>query len=874
MELMEVPDGFSVQLFASEPDIGKPIAMEWDEQGRLWIIETADYPNTVRGRADDGDDRLLICEDTDGDGQADQFKVFAEGLSTPTSFTFVPGGVLVAQAPHFLLLKDLDGDDVADTKEIVMTGWGIFDTHAGPSNLQYGLDNKLWGTVGYSGFDGNIAGKSAAFRQGVFRFGRDVRNGITDFEYVASTSNNTWGLGFSEEFDVFMSCTNNEHSVFLGIPDTYYKRLGLAGRGIEKIDSHYQIHPVADELYQLDVQGGFTAATGHSLYTARSFPSEYWNRTAFICEPTGRLVHNHVIAPNGSGFKELGDGKNILASKDTWFSPVGAEVGPDGALWVLDWYNFMIQHTPQGQRGKTLPGRDLFRGRIYRVIHERSKPTAIPEVSVDRPSSLLQALQSDNMFWRITAQRLIVSNQLVGLSEQLFALVEQNVVDDVNTNGPALHAIWTLSGLGLLDGSDQRSLDVVLTALKHKAPGVRKAAVQVLPIHIPAVADRLLASGVLEDPDNRVRLAAYLALVDAQSTHEIGRAVFSAANDVRNVEDKWISRALKILARAHDRVFLDEYITHYDASAWRTADGTLIHQLVAGEQLSVHALEPLNGVAIGAGHIPDFSEKPFTFIVDVRGLDAAENLTLIAYGNEENGIKIVVNEGVVSYHIFQDGRHSVLYSKEDLPPDFSVKASLADAGVMSLSINHNVVGRAKVKGFFPVLPAGLIAVNHMLADACFHARSPGTGIAAAKLIITHLDGFKQKEHPPVAQVVSLRARLGELRYSKQSFSVKAGSTVKIEFTNPNYMQHNLVIVKPGALGRVRSAAAELARGPKGLELQYVPTSEDILFASPLVNPDERYEMVFTAPSMPGNYPFLCTFPGHSETMYGMMDVTE
>ncbi|WP_434547559.1 PVC-type heme-binding CxxCH protein [Parapedobacter pyrenivorans] len=723
MELIELPEGFSVELFASEPDIGKPIAMEWDERGRLWIIETVDYPNTVSGQPAEGDDRILICEDTDGDGKADKFKVFAAGLDIPTSFAFVQGGIIVAQAPHFLLLRDLDGDDIADTREIVMTGWGIFDTHAGPSNLQYGLDNKLWGTVGYSGFDGHIGGKPVTFRQGAFRFGRDVCGGVKDFEYLATTSNNTWGLGFSEEFDVFISCTNNEHSVFLGIPKQYYANTGLHGPGIEKIDSHYQIHPLVGELHQLDVQGGFTAATGHAFYTARSFPREYWNRTAFICEPTGRLVHKHVVAPSGSGFVELGDGKNILASSDSWFSPVGAKVGPDGALWVLDWYNFMIQHTPQEQKEEVIPGRDLFRGRIYRVVYKQSKPTAMPEVSVDRPASLLEALQSDNMFWRITAQRLIVQSNLVGMAEQLFGLIEENTVDEVHTNGPALHAIWTLSGLGLLDGSDQRCLDVILTALKHQAPGVRKAAVQVLPVHIPFVADRLLVSGILEDPDNRVRLAGYLALTDAKSTPGIGRAIFSATNDVRNTEDKWISQALKILAQVHNQVFQDEYIAHFDPLAWGASDSMLIHQLAATPT-------------------------------------------------------------------------------------------------------------------------------------------------------THSDDFEKEDSLQIDQVVSISARLGELLYDKQSFTVKAGSNVKIEFSNPNYTQHNLVIIKPGTLEPVREAAAKLARGSRGGELQYVPNTEDILFASSLVNPNERCELIFIAPSVAGRYPFLCTFPGHSETMHGIMNVTE
>ena len=117
-KLIQVPVGFDLELFASEPDIINPIAMEWDEKGRLWVIETVDYPNTVREDKSSGDDRIKICEDTDGDGKADKFTVFAENLNIPTSMVFANGGIIVSQAPHFLFLKDTDGDDKADVRKI------------------------------------------------------------------------------------------------------------------------------------------------------------------------------------------------------------------------------------------------------------------------------------------------------------------------------------------------------------------------------------------------------------------------------------------------------------------------------------------------------------------------------------------------------------------------------------------------------------------------------------------------------------------------------------------------------------------------------------------------------------------------------------
>ena len=172
--------------------------------------------------------------------------------------------------------------------------------------------------------------------------------------------------------------------------------------------------PITKNVRQVDVFGGFTAAAGFNLYTARSYPREYWNRIAFVSEPTGRLLHRAILEPKGAGYAEQ-DGWNLLASDDEWVGPVDAQVGPDGNVWVADWYNFIIQHnpTPPGfQTGKgnayENPLRDHQHGRIYRVVYTgapAAKPMALHK---DRPDELVAALRNDNLFWRLTAQRLLV----------------------------------------------------------------------------------------------------------------------------------------------------------------------------------------------------------------------------------------------------------------------------------------------------------------------------------------------------------------------------------------------------------------------------------------------------------------------------------
>lgn len=890
--LIQVPVGFKLELFASEPDIQKPIAMDWDEKGRLWVIETVDYPNTVRDDKGEGDDRIIICEDTDGDGKADKFTVFAEGLNIPTAFTFANGGIIVAQAPQFLFLKDTDGDDKADVREVLFEGWGTYDTHAGPSNLRYGMDNKIWGTVGYSGFEGTIGGKPFRFSSGVYQFDSDA----THFEYLGNTTNNTWGLGFSEEFDVFISTANNEHSDFFAIPARYYEKSSLMERGIEKIDGHYNMHVLTKELRQVDVHGGFTAAAGHSLYTARAFPSEYWNRVAFISEPTGRLVHRHILEQVGSGFREKGDGWNMIASSDNWFGPVEAKVGPDGALWVLDWYNFIIQHNPtpagfdNGEGNAYIdPLRDNTKGRIYRLVHEDAKRYKPLTLNPERPGTLVDALESDNMFWRLTAQRLLVESGDTDVVNDLHKLIRDKSLDAVNTNGAALHAIWALHGLGLLDGSDGKSLSTVIEALKHPAPGVRRAAVQTLPVGKPEVVQQLLASGVTRDSDLRVRLAVFLALSDAAPTVEIGKAIFEAVQQVDNIGDKWISHALLIAGAMHRQAFMGEYhqgIGHPDLS---NTDGSLAERIFAGKSMVVLPLNTERGGTVGGRQIPDFADQEISFVTDVRPPEMRRVLVegiMVSHGNKRDGYVVYMKDGKVCFQVNQKGQKTILKTADALPETFKVKASLLSGGKMTLSIDGKQVAEGSTSGLFTKVPDGPIRVGHNRqrqwgSDELF----PNVGdypddfhftgeLANTRLVAVNLHAAQGGETVVADRTITIKAVIGEMKYDITNFTAKAGQTLKIVFENPDHMQHNLLVLKPGTLEKVGEAADELAKQPNGVEMQYIPATSDVLFSTPLVNPEERYELTLTVPDTPGDYPYVCTFPGHWRIMHGTMKVTK
>ena len=539
MDYTQVPVGFRLELFASEPDIVNPICMAWDERGRLWVAESVDYPNQLTGTRR-GRDNIKILEDTDGDGRCDQVKVFASGLNVPTSITFSKGGIIVAHAPDFIFMKDTDGDDTADVREILNTGWGTNDTHAGPSNLRYGFDNKIWGTVGYSGYRGPTSSGQGQFGQGVFKMDADGSN----LTFLHQFNNNTWGLGFNETGDVFGSTANNNPAFFCGFPETGYA--GDKGLSAKMIADTLRFFPITPNVRQVDAFGNYTAGAGYAFATSGNFPESWRNEVSFIAGPTGNLLGMYRNQPDGSGFKAVNQ-PSLIASADEWFSPVAAEVGPDGNLWVADWYNFIIQHNPtptairggyDAERGMgnahINPNRDRQHGRIYRLVWEGAEVSETKSLAGVAASQLVKALSDDNLFWRQTAQRLLVESKAVETAPELHELLAKG-------GKAALHAFWTLHGLGELDGETHQA------ALLSRDPALRKNAVMALG---RSEEDKrlLIDTAVLTDADLGVRRAAFIALAHLPASDFLGAVTLRLYEDSTNREDHWLSMALKASA--------------------------------------------------------------------------------------------------------------------------------------------------------------------------------------------------------------------------------------------------------------------------------------------------------------------------------------
>ncbi len=602
-----VPKSFQLSLWAKEsnenwPDQsrnnstlagfkGKLIAMNWDERGRLWVCETIDYPNELQP-AGQGRDRIKICEDTDNDGHADKFTVFAEHLSIPSTLVCCRGGVLVQDGQSTIFLKDTDGDDVADFKQVLITGWAMGDTHGGVSNFQYGPDNWIWAMQGYNNSEPIINGKpQMRFRQGFWRF--KVKNGVSDatapafaidkstkeaakvasdsfnehtlrveaLEFMRATNNNTWGLGFSEEGYVFGSTANNCPSVHMPIANRYYDQVaGWSPKTLEKISPDSKFVPLDDKIRQVDVHGGYTAACGASLYTARNYPEAWWNRISMVCEPTGHLVGAFVLEKQGTGYKSK-NVFNVIAGIDDWDAPIMSEVGPDGNVWVLDWYNYIIQHNPTPTGFKTGKGaayeselRDKRFGRIYRLTYQAGEgktPSHTRQLSKASALELVNALKDTNFFWRRTAQRLLLERGAADAEtlNALVALVGNQEMDAIGLTTSAIHAIWTLSGLAE-SGNElaKKALQEACTkGFKHPSSPVRNAAVTCCDL---TQVKQVLESNLQQDADPKVQLAVMLRIADGGSKELVSGKLLSdfmlgsqsiASDDI--LMDAWTSAA-------------------------------------------------------------------------------------------------------------------------------------------------------------------------------------------------------------------------------------------------------------------------------------------------------------------------------------------
>jgi uncharacterized protein len=952
VKLMQIPVDFNLEVFASEPNVMHPIAMAWDEKGRLYVLITKDYPNERKETG--GSDYILLCEDTNKDGKADKFTRFAEGLSIPTGMVFANGGLIVSQAPNMLFLKDNDGDDKADEKKILFSGFGTGDTHAGPSNLHYGFDNWIWGCVGYSGIKAKFAQKDTInFGQGFFRFKADG----SDFEHITSTSNNTWGFSFNETGDVFGSTANNSHGWYMAIPHRNILNGSNSNNGSRGTDTHKDMKTITPRVRQVDVFGGYTAAAGHNFYTARAFPKKYWNKTAFVCEPTGHVVHQNIMEKNGTDYQDV-EGFNLLAGADEWVSPVFAEVGPDGAVWVADWYSYIIQHNPQPSGFKMGVGnayetdlRDYTHGRIYRIGYNKAPNYTPLSLSKDRPQELVNALKNNNQFWRITAQRLLIERNQKDVVPALIELTKDQSLDEIGINPTVIHALRTLEGLGVLNEPNVQQ--ALYASLTHPCAGVRKNAVQILPRNTQSV-NELLQKNLLNDKEPLVVLNTLLALSEMPLTVESEKALMTRLEQSTETNDRWLPDAFASVLTSNKQVLLKKLVQKLaQNSPLNGRGGGEATKMPTHHDHSKMMQETIKTTAVTASNKPDLVitkliitptnpvvrdninvkievknqgtvalEKGIVVPLDIRFAGMGRKIDLVS---RTHNTGILAGETVIIAKNTNGPWSGDIGFNSDVAGEYTLTVDLDKANTIAESDDKNNTFVQKITFSAPQnmtnyalerAMRGYSAVSEVDSVVQLLKQFPKMEETTASALLRGItEGWNYKRKVTVnesdkAFLVSLKKNLVSenndrlsrlmaawqiktdevadpnkitiviksvkeaMSYDKKEFTVTAGKTVELIFENPDAMQHNLVIGKPKSLEIIGKAANKMITQKDAIQKNYIPNIPQIIASTPLVNSEGSYKLTFKAPEQIGDYPYVCTFPGHWSIMNGVMKVVK
>ncbi len=477
IKAMKLPEGFTAEVVAAEPDIVNPVAMTFDEKGRVWITESLEYPRRSPGP---GRDRVKILEDTDGDGKADKFTVFAEGLNIPSGIAVGGGGVWVANAPDILFLQDTDGDGKADKSEVVVTGFGRDDTHELPNSLTWGPDGWLYGWNGVFNQTHVVhRGKTYDFTCAIFRIHPKTR----EFEVWSEGTSNPWGIAFDREGSAFASACVIDHLWHL-LETGYYHR-----QGGPYPPYTWKMGSIVDHFHQK------AAYCGIHFYDSDAYPEAYRGKL-YMGNIHGNAINFDRLERNGATYEGI-HGPDFLQANDAWFMPVVQKTGPDGCLYILDWYD--RYHCYQ-DANRDPNGIDRLKGRLYRIRYNNTPRAPRRDLATASDDELIGLLDGGNGYARDIAQRLLRERGTEASRSKLQAIV----LDPDANRRTRLVALWSLLGFQPLDAS----FHVKLMAEKDdslRAWGVRAAGNQ--KVVADEVRDAVLGLTEDESPDVLVQVA-------------------------------------------------------------------------------------------------------------------------------------------------------------------------------------------------------------------------------------------------------------------------------------------------------------------------------------------------------------------------------
>jgi len=504
----ELMEGYQVNLFAAEPMLANPIHMMWDSRGRLWVACSWAYPQLKPGEK--ANDKIIILEDTDNDGKADKSTVFADGLYLPTGIELANGGCYVAQSPDVFFLKDTDGDDVADVKEVALTGFGIEDSHHSISAWRRGPGGWIY------------------FQEGIFlhtqvetQYGvvRNFNGGVYQYNprtqelrmFVRGTGGNPWGHVFDRWGQSFM--VNNPRIMYLS-PGSGASQ---DGKGVAP-------------LISTEKQCGGDLATGMHL------PDDIRGQL-LTCRFKSRTVIRYEFIENGAGFSARVL-PPLIASRHPNFRPVDCKIGPDGAVYVADWYNSIINHAQHDFRD---PRRDHEHGRIWRITHKKRPLLKKPKLVGEPIPVLLDHLKSPNAWTRHQARKELSERDPDAVLKATEAWVRGLQPDEPGYDGHLVEAMWACQNV------ERPSEFILRKVLAAKDGHARSAGARVIRYWHAALSDPVgMIAKLAADPFPRARMEAVLSAGFIPKAE----AFTAALNALDHEQDKFIAAALPQTVKA------------------------------------------------------------------------------------------------------------------------------------------------------------------------------------------------------------------------------------------------------------------------------------------------------------------------------------
>lgn len=583
-----VEPGFKVELVAAEPLVADPVAMEIDENGNMYVVENHGYPLDKTRSS-----KVKLLRDTDGDGQMDTSTIFADTLMMPTGVTRWKKGIIVTDAPDVLYMEDTDNDGKADIIEPMLTGFALANPQHNVNTPLPGLDNWIYlaheRAVGSEVFKKEFGDRGSEVyfparpegpRLSENAGGHNVRFRPDTYELEILSSTTQYGHSFDAWGNYFL--VNNSNHLMQSILSAQYLSRNpklVVTRSTNWLPDHgnaaevFPITKTPDRQLLTDV-GVMTSACSITAYAGGAFGDEYNALTTFVAEPVSNIVHADRLKPKGASFvaSRIHPDKEFLASTDLWCRPVNLYTGPDGALYVVDYYREIIEH-PEWlsddviNSGKLYNGSDM--GRIYRVSRADAPPpswTKDLRVGNATDEELVDKLADPNIWWRRNAQRMLVDRNHPAIVPSLVRMSE----NEVSPEG-RLHALWTLEGMHQLADAQ------IEKALRDEEGGIRVNAIRLAELHLagsPALAQTLVSMHDDGDPKVRFQLLCTLGFIDTPEAAKVRDEIL-----FRDIADEFVQVAALSAPSSQTENLLRSVMERYDKNV--AAYGSLVQSLTA-----------------------------------------------------------------------------------------------------------------------------------------------------------------------------------------------------------------------------------------------------------------------------------------------------